>query len=85
MQILTKLSIENLLHPFQTFILGQKNYPVKVALKRKIPLIFYGENEAEHGNPIGDNQTSLRNKSYFTFNNLEELYLGGVKDQRFNK
>ena len=79
MQILTKLSIENLLHPFQTFILGQKNYPVKVAIKRKIPLIFYGENEAEHGNPIGDNQTSLRNKSYFTFNNLEELYLGGVK------
>ncbi len=79
MQTLTKLSIENLLHPFQTFILGQKNYPVKVALEKKIPLIFYGENEAEHGNPIVDNLTSLRNKSYYTFKNLNDIFLGGVK------
>lgn len=79
MQILTRLSIENILHPFQTFILGQKNYPVKVALQKKIPLIFYGENEAEHGNSIADNQTSLRDKSYYTFKNIKNLFLGGVK------
>ncbi len=78
MKLLTKLSIENLFHPFQTFILGQKNLAPKIAAKYKIPLIFYGENEAEYGNPIADNSTSLRDKSYFTYNNLDEVYLGGV-------
>lgn len=78
MKTLTRLSIENLLHPFQTFILGQKNLAPKIAAKYGIPLIFYGENEAEYGNPIADNSTSLRDKSYFSFNNLDEIYLGGV-------
>lgn len=78
MKLLTKLSIENLMHPFQTFMLGQKNLAPKIALKYKIPLIFYGENEAEYGNPIADNTSSLRDKSYFSFNNLDDIYLGGV-------
>ncbi|MDO8573462.1 MAG: N-acetyl sugar amidotransferase [Candidatus Daviesbacteria bacterium] len=78
MRLLTKLSIENLLHPFQTFILGQKNLAPKIAINYNIPLIFYGENEAEYGNPIADNSSSLRDKSFFTFTNLEEIYLGGV-------
>ncbi|MCF8453560.1 MAG: hypothetical protein K9G42_10175, partial [Pedobacter sp.] len=33
MKLLTKLSIENLYHPFQTFILGQKNLGPKIAAK----------------------------------------------------
>ncbi|MCU0428428.1 MAG: N-acetyl sugar amidotransferase [Cytophagaceae bacterium] len=78
MKLLTRLSIENLLHPFQTFMLGQKNLAPKIALKYGIPLIFYGENEAEYGNPIADNASSLRDKSYYSFNNLDEIYLGGV-------
>jgi N-acetyl sugar amidotransferase len=78
MKLLTKLSIENLMHPFQTFILGQKNLAPKIAAKYDIDLIFYGENEAEYGNPIADNNTSLRDKSFFTFSHLDELYLGGV-------
>jgi N-acetyl sugar amidotransferase len=78
MKLLTRLSIENLLHPFQTFILGQKNLGPKLAAKFGIPLVFYGENEAEYGNPIADNASSLRDKSYHTFKDLDELYLGGV-------
>ncbi|HPL66330.1 MAG TPA: N-acetyl sugar amidotransferase [Smithellaceae bacterium] len=78
LKLLTRLSIENLLHPFQTFILGQKNLGPKIALQYNIPLIFYGENEAEYGNPIADNSTSLRDKSYYSMNNLDEIYLGGV-------
>jgi len=77
-RILTRLAIENLLHPFQTFILGQKNIAAKVAAKYDIPLIFYGENEAEYGNPIADNESSLRDKSYHTMTNLNDLWLGGV-------
>lgn len=78
MKLLTRLSIENLLHPFQTFILGQKNLAPKIAAAHGINLIFYGENEAEYGNPIADNMTSLRDKSYHSFEHLNEIYLGGV-------
>lgn len=78
MKILTRLSIENLLHPFQTFILGQKNLAPKIAAKFGIPLIFYGENEAEYGNPIADNASSLRDKSYFSAQHQDDIYLGGV-------
>jgi N-acetyl sugar amidotransferase len=75
---LTRMSIENLLHPFQTFIIGQKNLAPKLAMKFGIPLIFYGENEAEYGNPIADNASSLRDKSFYTMNNLKEIYFAGV-------
>lgn len=78
MKLLTRLAIENLLHPFQTFMLGQKNLGPRIAAKFGIPLVFYGENEAEYGNPIADNSTSLRDKSFFTFQNIDELFLGGV-------
>ena len=79
MKLLTRLSIENLLHPFQTFILGQKNLAPKIAMQYGIPLIFYGENEAEYGNPLADNNSSLRDKAYFTMHHLDDLYLGGVR------
>lgn len=78
MKLLTRLSIENLFHPFQTFMLGQKNLAPKLAVKLGIPLIFYGENEAEYGNPLADNSKSLRDKSYYMFENLDEIYLAGV-------
>ncbi|MHC1783139.1 MAG: N-acetyl sugar amidotransferase [Anaerolineaceae bacterium] len=77
-KIVTKLSIKNLLHPFQTFILGQKNLGPKIAMQYDIPLIFYGENEAEYGNPIADNSSSLRDKSYFAMSKLDEIYLSGL-------
>jgi N-acetyl sugar amidotransferase len=77
-KLLTKLSIQNLLHPFQTFILGQKNLGPKIALQYDIPLIFYGENEAEYGNPLADNASSLRDKAFFAMSNLDEIYLAGL-------
>ena len=77
-KLLTRLGIENLLHPFQTFILGQKNLAPKMAIRFGLPLIFYGENEAEYGNPIADNATSLRDASFYTMNDLAGISLGGV-------
>ncbi len=85
MKLLTRLSIENLLHPFQTFILGQKNLAPKIAAKMDVPLIFFGENEAEYGNPIADNVSSLRDKSYFTMKNLNQVHLGGVSVTELQK
>lgn len=77
-KLLTRLGIENLLHPFQTFMLGQKNLAPKLALKYGVPLVFYGESEAEYGNPIAENETSLRDQAYFTMKDMSEIHLGGV-------
>jgi hypothetical protein len=73
-RLLTRLSIQNLLHPFQTFILGQKNLAPKIAAQYGIDLIFYGENEAEYGNPLADNQSSLRDKYYFALRDMTDVY-----------
>lgn len=81
-RLLTKLSIENLLHPFQTFILGQKNLAPKIAAKFDIPLVFFGENEAEYGNPIADNKSSLRDKSFWAIKNLDNIWLAGLPMRR---
>lgn len=78
MKVLTKLGILNLFHPFQTFILGQKNLAPKIAKNFGINLIFYGENEAEYGNPLADNSQSLRDKSYYTLKSLEDSYIAGI-------
>lgn len=77
-RLLTRLALENLFHPFQPFIIGQKSLAPKLALAFKIPLIFYGENEAEYGNPIADNFTAQRDWKYFSSSDENEIYLSGV-------
>ena len=77
-KLLTKLAIENLLHPFQTFILGQKNLAPKIAIQYQIPLIFYGEPEAEYGNPISETSSSLRNKNYYSVQDFSDVCLSGI-------
>lgn len=77
-RLITRLAVENLFHPFQPFILGQKNLAPKIAALYDIPLIFYGENEAEYGNPRADNNSARRNWDYFTAAGEDEIYLGGA-------
>ncbi len=77
-RLLTRLAVENLFHPFQTFMLGQKSLAPKMALLFNIPLIFYGENEAEYGNPVADNTSAIRDWKYFASGDPSEIYLGGV-------
>ena len=77
-KFLMRASTLNLMHPFQSFILGQKIFPLKVAAKYGIPLIFYGDNTAERGNPISENSTSIRKKYYHSIDNLNKIYLGGI-------
>ena len=59
-RLLTKLAFKNLLHPFQPFIIGQKIIGPLIALKFNIPLIFYGENQAEYGNAVEENAFFLK-------------------------
>jgi N-acetyl sugar amidotransferase len=77
-RLLTRLATENLFHPFQPFILGQKQLAPKIAVKFNIPLVFYGENEAEYGNPIADNKSALRDEKFFASHTSDEIYFGGV-------
>jgi len=79
MKKLTRLSIKNLLHPFQTFILGQKNLAPKIASKFGIKLVFYGENNADHNEAFVESQDSLAKKSLYTFKNFKKIYLSGIK------
>lgn len=76
-RLLTRLAVENILHPFQPFILGQKNLAPKMAAQFKIPLVFYGENEAEYGNPIGDTSSAKRSWDYFSVEDKSKAFLGG--------
>ena len=77
-RLLTRLAIENIFHPFQPFMLGQKNLPPKIAQLFDIDLVFYGEDEAEYGNPQADTKTALRSEDYFAVDNAENVFLSGV-------
>ena len=76
-RLLTRLALENIFHPFQPFMIGQKCFAPKMALLFNIPLVFYGENEAEYGNPVEDNADAQRSYDYFAVSPEEELFLGG--------
>ena len=77
-RLLTRLAVDNLFHPFQAFMLGQKNLAPKMALLFQIPLVFFGENEAEYGNPIADTNTARRNHKYFVMSDPSTVFLGGT-------
>lgn len=77
-RLLTRLAVENLFHPFQPFFLGQKSLAPKLAVKYDIPLIFYGENEAEYGNPIASADTPKQDWAYFTQQSDDQVYVGGT-------
>ena len=69
---LTSLSFSEVGDPFQPFIYGQYNYPVKVALENNISVMMYGENgEVEYGGDMKYafkpyNDFEARDKHYFS-------------------
>ncbi len=80
---LTSLAFENIGHPFQPFIVGQRVVGPKTALNYDVKLIFYGENVAEYGNRIEDNYSPLMNSDLFTCfdfdeSSLDEYRLSGL-------
>jgi len=78
-RLLTKLSFINLCHPFQPFIIGQKLIGPRFSALFNIPLIFYGENQAEYGNTIEENDRPTMQPSFFMEeSNIDKLFLGGV-------
>jgi len=78
-KFLTRNAFLNLCHPFQPFILGQKNLAPRMSTLLDIPLVIFGENEAEYGNAIEENFSPRRNEKYFSSEmDLDKLVLGGI-------
>jgi len=80
-RLLTRLSTERLLHPFQPFIIGQRHLAAKMAAMHDIQLIFYGESGSEYGNSSDENESALRDfAEYEYFNSADDsdVYLGGT-------
>lgn len=85
--LLTKFAFENLLHPFQPFIIGQRGLAAKMALLYKIPLIFWGENQAEYSNSIKENETPIMKERFFSEEevDLNNIVLGGISARQLIK
>lgn len=86
-RLMTKLAFLHLGDPFQPFIYGQTNYPLKMAVQHKISLIMYGENgEVEYGGDMKnayrpDREIKDHDKHYFS-NMPPEFWLDhGVTDK----
>lgn len=77
-RLLTRLAFINLLHPFQPFIVGQRLIGPKIASKFDIPLVIYGENQAEYGNSSEENNSPLMKPDFFSTDTSKEIALGGV-------
>ena len=81
-RFLTRQAFLNLCHPFQPFIHGQKIIGPKYAHQMNINLVIYGENQAEYGNKVIDNEKYLMNDNFFSLDDnekFENLYLSGTK------
>ncbi len=84
---LTKLSFEVIGDPFQPFIYGQTNFPLQIAVKYGIKLIFYGENgEVEYGGNMDSAFSPTRkieqhNKMYFSNYPPESFQEHGINSE----
>jgi N-acetyl sugar amidotransferase len=79
---LTRLAFLNLLNPFQPFIIGQKNLAPKMAVQYEVPLLMYGENQAEYHNKLSETQSPLMNRDHYTGDPGQKYYFGGVHEDQ---
>lgn len=79
-RLLTRLAFENLCHPFQPFIIGQRLVGPRFSAMFGVPLVFYGENQAEYGNDVAENDRPTMDPRFFydAKPDLDALTLGGV-------
>lgn len=75
---LTRLAFINLLHPFQPFIFGQRNFVVHMAKRLGIKLIFFGENPSQYGGFKDEEKSPKAANSYFTCDESEEILISGL-------
>ena len=87
---LTQQAFINLLHPFQPFIIGQRIIGPTMAAKFDVQLVMYGENQAEYGNNVSENDIPQMGSSFYAAEKLDDLVLGGksikeiIREGKFN-
>ena len=76
-RLLTQIAFLNLAHPFQPFILGQKNIGPRFSILYNIPLVIYGEHLAEYGKGP---DVALMDPGFYAVDRIEldKIKLGGV-------
>jgi N-acetyl sugar amidotransferase len=74
---LTQQAFLNLLHPFQPFIVGQRIIGPLMALRFGVPLVMYGENQAEYGNSLDENFKPAMDRKFFSTDDPNSMVLGG--------
>ena len=83
----TALATNYLGDPFQPFIYGQYNYPVKMAVENNISVMMYGENgEVEYGGDMKyakkpKNDMNIRERHYFSSMPVQYWGKYGLKPQ----
>ncbi len=83
---LARLAFEKMLHPFQPFIFGQRHYASHLAIKFKIPLIFWGESNEEYGADQEEEGKYYYQKDFWTKRKGENVLLAGCnEDQLINE
>lgn len=80
-RLLTKFAFHNLLHPFQPFIIGQRIIGPSIAAKYGVKLVMYGENQAEYGNKVDENNIPTMNEKFFSVDDPMKMKLGGLTMQ----
>lgn len=75
---LTRQAFLNLLHPFQPFIVGQRIIGPLMAAKFGVPLVMYGENQAEYGNNPKENFKPTMDTKFFSLGDPQDMVLGGL-------
>lgn len=78
-RLLTRLAFVNLLHPFQPFIIGQRIIGPAMAAKFGVQLVMYGENQAEYGNKIKDNNRATMDPAFYSTGDPLDMKFGGMK------
>ena len=74
-RLLTRLAIDVL---FQPFILGKKAIGPRIATATDIPLVFYGEHEAEYESDRKEFKTPAQGKQFFSSVRDTDLHISGV-------
>jgi len=83
---LARLAFEHMGDPFQPFIYGQTNFPLRVAVAENIGLVMYGEDgEAEYGGMVKEPRASRspeeHDSQYFSGKSPEYWEAYGVSSQ----
>lgn len=81
---LARLAFEHMGDPFQPFIYGQTNFPLRIAAQERIALVMYGEDgEAEYGGAVtkarAKRDPSEHDAHYFSGKSPEYWEAHGVK------